>query len=98
MSEQVHVIALLNAKAGKEDDLTVALENLAQPTRQEAGCIDYGFYRDNSDSSIILSFEVWEHAEAEAAHWETDHLQNKLKEFEELLDTKPVIYKCTKVI
>ena len=98
MNEQMSVMAVLKAKAEKINNLIPILENLAQQTRQESGCVEYGFYQDNSDSTVILSFEVWKDAESEAAHWNTPHLNSALEEFGELLDGEPFVYKCTKII
>lgn len=98
MSEPVYVVAVLKAKAGKVNDTIAILENLAQHSRQESGCVDYGFYRDRNDPAVILSFETWKDAEAEAIHWNTPHLNRALEAFGEVLDSEPILYKCTKVI
>ena len=98
MSEQVHVIAVLKAKAGKADDLIAVLEELAKESRQESGCVEYGFYRDQNDSAVLVSFETWKDAEAEAAHWKSPHLGTALQHLPEVLEGEPVIYKGAKVI
>ena len=45
MSEKVSLVAYLQAKPGKEQELVDTLLSLVGPTRQEAGCIDYHLHR-----------------------------------------------------
>jgi quinol monooxygenase YgiN len=98
MTEKLYTIAVLPAAQGKTDVLIDHLETLAEQTRKEAGCIEYGFYRDQRTPSVVLSYEVWQDAEAEAAHWGTPHLTQAIEAFEHLLDGQPIIYKGPRII
>ena len=42
MLNNVYTIAVLPAKEGRIEDLLAALQTLADATRQEPGCIEYG--------------------------------------------------------
>ncbi|MEM6654587.1 MAG: putative quinol monooxygenase [Planctomycetota bacterium] len=98
MQSNVYTIAVLPAREGYADHLLGELGALAKATRQEPGCIEYGFYRDSSDGNTVLSFERWVDQAAEDAHWETPHLKHAIAAMDNLLTTKPQIFKTSKVI
>lgn len=98
MSANLYTIAVLKAKPGKADMLISVLETLAAETRKEAGAQEYGFIRDQEVPEVVLSYEKWRDAEAEAAHWRTPHLAAAIDAFKDLLDGEPVIHKGTKII
>ena len=98
MQQNVYTLALLTAKEGCVDSMLAKLESLANATRKEHGCIEYGFYRDNEDSNRVISFERWVDQAAEDAHWETPHLKQALAALDDLLSAEPVIIKAQKVI
>ncbi len=98
MTEKTYTIAVLPAAQGKIDVLIDHLETLAEQTRKETGCIEYGFYRDQSTPNIVLSYEAWQDAEAEAKHWETPHLTHAIETFKHILDGQSTIYKGPKII
>ena len=98
MSANLYTIAVLKAKPGKADTLISVLETLAAETRKEAGAQEYGFIRDQKVPEVVLSYEKWRDAEAEAAHWRTPHLAAAIDQFKDLLDGEPVVHKGTKII
>ncbi len=98
MSEKLYTIAVLKAQTGKSDELVAVLEELAKQTRQEAGALQYGFYRNQEDPNIILSFEEWQDGDVEAAHWKTPHLTSAIEKFQDILDGEPTIYKSRQII
>ena len=98
MSANIYTIAVLKAKPGKADALISVLEVLAAETRKEAGAQEYGFIRDQKIPDVVLSYEKWQDAKAESAHWETPHLAAAIERFKDLLDGEPVIHKGTKII
>ena len=98
MSEKIYTVAILKAQIGKFNELVTVLEELAQQTRQETGALQYGFYRNQKDSNTILSFEEWQDADVEAAHWKTPHLTSAIEKFKDLLDGEPIVYKSHQII
>ena len=98
MNEKLYTVAVLKAQTGKFDELVSVLEELAKQTRQEAGVLQYGFYRNQEDSNIILSFEEWQDADVESAHWKTPHLTSAVEKFKDILDGEPIIYKSHQII
>ncbi|NEQ72708.1 MAG: antibiotic biosynthesis monooxygenase [Okeania sp. SIO2C9] len=89
---------MLKAQKGKFDELVGVLEELARETRQEAGALQYGFYRNQEDPNTILSFEEWQDTDVESAHWKTPHLTSAVEKFKEILDGEPIVYKSHKII
>lgn len=98
MSGNIYTIAVLKAKPGKADALISVLEKLAAETRKEAGAQEYGFIQDQKSPEVVLSYEKWQNAEAESAHWETPHLAAAIERFKDLLDGEPVVHKGSKII
>ncbi len=50
-----------------------AAVKVTKATQAEAGCLQYHFYSDLQDSSILHVFEEWESAEALEAHLRLPH-------------------------
>lgn len=98
MHANVYTIAVLPAKEGRIDDLLTTLRSLADATRQEHGCIEYGFYQDSERPNTVISFERWVDMAAEDSHWETPHLKNAMTAMGEILETEPQIFKTKHVI
>jgi quinol monooxygenase YgiN len=78
MSKQITVIARLKAKPGAEERLEELLKSLIEPTRAEAGCINYDLHRDLEDSSTFYFYENWRSREDLDAHFQTPHLERAL--------------------
>lgn len=51
-----------------------AMVEVAEATRQEAGCIDYRFFNDLVDPDLFFIFEQWESDAALEAHLRTAHV------------------------
>ena len=98
MHANIYTIAILPAKEDSVEALLGALESLAEATRQEPGCIEYGFYRDTADTNCVLSFERWVDQASEDAHWQTPHLKQALVALDQLLEKKPQVFKTQKII
>ena len=98
MDQQVEVIASLRAKPGKEEQVEAVLAEVATPSREEEGCIEYGFYRDRADATRVLAFEIWANQDALDFHFETEHFKAAIGKLEGLLAEEPVITQCKKII
>ncbi|GGA06963.1 putative quinol monooxygenase [Okeania sp. KiyG1] len=98
MSEKLYTVAVLKAQTGKFNELVAVLEELARQTRQEAGALQYGFYRNQEDPNTILSFEEWQDTDFESAHWKTPHLISAVEKFKDILDGEPIVYKSHQII
>ena len=73
----VTVTARFRALPGRAEDLVPLLVQLAEHSRREGGCVDYGYFRQSED---FTSIEHWASAEAEAAHNDTDFLRAILQQ------------------
>ena len=98
MHENVYTIAVLPAKQGRIDELLSMLHTLADATRREHGCIEYGFYRSTEQPNTVLSFERWVDRAAEDSHWQTPHLKHAITAMGDILETEPQIFKAKNVI
>ena len=99
MTDAIYTIAVLKAKDGRLDDLKSTLSKLAMETRKENGAIEYFFVHDeNYDPNAIVSYEKWENADEEAAHWKTPHLRRAIRDMKDILDGDPVVHRGPRVI
>lgn len=80
------VIASMRAKPGQERQLREALEALIEPTRREAGYVNYDLHQSVSDPGLFYFYENWESGEHLDAHLAAPHLQQFSSRLDELLD------------
>jgi quinol monooxygenase YgiN len=53
---------------------------MIEATRSETGCISYDFYVGLSDPNTLMLFQEWENMEALMGHFQTDHMEEFLRE------------------
>jgi quinol monooxygenase YgiN len=82
------VLAILEAKSGKEHELADVLTALIDPTCKEDGCVTYELHRDPKNPGKFMFYENWTSAEAHAQHILTPHIKAWQAKMGELL-TKP---------
>jgi len=68
------IVANIYAKPGKEELVHHELLKLVEPTRKEAGCIQYDLHRDNGTGGHFMFYENWENRELWQAHMQAPHL------------------------
>ncbi|MGB0258137.1 MAG: putative quinol monooxygenase, partial [Coraliomargarita sp.] len=54
------IVATIKAKADQVDLVQSELLKLIEPTRAEAGCINYDLHQDNENPAYFLYYENWE--------------------------------------
>lgn len=91
------VIAYGRAKPGQERALREALEALIEPTRQEAGYVNYDMHQSLTDPGLFFFYENWESAEHLDAHMAAPHLQEFIGRLDELLDGELTIQRLRRV-
>ena len=69
------IVADITAEADKIDLVKTELEKLIEPSRADAGCLQYDLHQDNENPAHFLFFENWESRELWQAHMETPHLK-----------------------
>lgn len=63
----------------REEALRLA-RRMTEATIAEPGCISYDFYVGLSDPNTLMLFQEWESMEALMAHFQTDHMDDFLRE------------------
>lgn len=61
-------------EAGAEEKLRAVLEGIVEPTRNEAGALQYDLHRDLKEPARFVFVERWESEEALAAHARSAHI------------------------
>lgn len=79
-------IAFIRAKSGLGDDLGRRLMGLVEPSRDEAGCINYDVHRSENDPDLWCVYENWVSAEDLARHFDLPHMQAFAAEVPSLVD------------
>jgi quinol monooxygenase YgiN len=82
----ITLTAKLKAKPGKEDALRKALLALVEPSRAEAGCIEYILHAIKDDPAAFLFYEIWKDQAALDLHVKTETFTNFIKVKPELVD------------
>lgn len=98
MSEQIYVTAFFQAKPDGVRALIDVLAALAPPSRNEPGCIEYGFYQDADDPTKIVAIETWQDMDAINKHLTLPHFVEAAKKIEAFVESAPVICKLRKII
>lgn len=76
------IVANIIAKQDKVELVKSELLKLVEPTRAEAGCINYDLHQDNENPAHFLFFENWETRELWQDHMSNTHLAEYLKAVE----------------
>jgi quinol monooxygenase YgiN len=92
MNEQaITVVATFQAKAGKAAELKKNLLALIEPTRREAGCLNYDLHQLPEDPDKFLFHENWTSRAHLDAHLKNTHIQTLLPRLEKLCVGLPEI-------
>jgi quinol monooxygenase YgiN len=70
----VTIIGTVTARPECRDELEELLAEQVEPTRAEAGCINYDFHLDATDPCIFVSYENWASQADLDAHMAMPHL------------------------
>jgi len=92
-SRELTVVAVFQARPGRNDDLRDALVAMLAPTRAEDGCIRYDLHRSRGVEGQWFFDEIWASAAHHAAHRETPHVQALLARGGDLYDAPITEYK-----
>src|SRR2546425_12744274 len=72
---QVTNLAFFRARRGQSEALGAALAALVEPTRLEAGCLNYDLHRSVDDADVWFVYENWRSPEGFDAHMLSEPLQ-----------------------
>lgn len=73
---EVRVVATIIAKPEFLKDVTAAMHQLIEHSRQELGCLQYDLHQDIDHAETFIFYERWVSKEALSQHNETEHLVN----------------------
>ena len=90
----LHVVALFEAREGREGELRRLLEGLIAPTRAEAGCLDYRLLEDREHPRRFVFVEEWDDEATLSRHLETPHLTAARAQFPELVSGEVDLRRC----
>ncbi len=85
------VVATLPAKPDTREELAALLAALAKTSRDDAGCLSYGFYADVEDPTLFVSVETWDEQASLDAHMQQPHVTEGLGKLGDLLGGAPSI-------
>jgi len=63
------VIGRVGCAEGKREEFVEVMKTMQDASRQEPGCIDYGFYAAVEDPDQFVAVELWESREALETHF-----------------------------
>ncbi len=85
------IIATALAQPGKEKQLEKALNDVANPTRQQPGSVEFSLYRDKNNPNLIVGFERWASEADHDKHLQGDHVKALFAAMGDVLAAPPVI-------
>ena len=92
MAENTLIVAAkMVAKPGKADALRSTLMGLIEPTRAEAGCIQYDLHEEQGNPGSFLFFEKWTSKQALDEHLATPYLKGLFTVAPDLIEGEPLI-------
>jgi len=94
---QVTVIATIKAKEGKSDEVQAELLKLIEPTRSEAGCLNYDLHQISDDPNCFVFYENWTSQEDLDQHLSTPYISEFIGKAEELL-SEPIEIKLLDIV
>ncbi|HPA46862.1 MAG TPA: putative quinol monooxygenase [bacterium] len=95
--KSLKIIAHIQAKPTKRDELEKVLLSLIEPTRSDEGYQEYELFISQDDPCHFTFVETWESLEALEKHLQTPHLQGFLSRADELLDGAPQVLKLSRL-
>lgn len=81
------MVVVMEAKQGKEKELTDLLTGMVEPSRKEKGCVFYKLHIDRDYPRRIVFYEGWESRTAHSLHDQTDHIKEFLAKKDELVQS-----------
>ncbi len=82
----LRVVARINAKPDKVEEVRDALTGLVAPTRSEPGCIVYELLQNNNDPTDFTFVEEWESEAALARHAASEHIRATREKLDGIVD------------
>ncbi|AZC89530.1 hypothetical protein C4K29_3229 [Pseudomonas chlororaphis subsp. piscium] len=78
MSDEIRVVAILQAKPGQGAELERVLRAGVAPSRAEAGCLSYELHRDIDQEGRFVFVETWADRAAIETHRQMPHYKTMI--------------------
>jgi|SRR4051794_25948380 quinol monooxygenase YgiN len=85
------VLAQIKAKPGMEDKVREALQALVEPSRKDAGCLNYDLHQASDNAQNFLFHENWIDQAHLDQHLQTAHVKAALASLAQLVAEAPQI-------
>lgn len=85
------VIARVSCKPEQRDHLIEILTRLQTASREEDGCLNYGFCEAIEEENAFVAVEEWRDRDTLARHLQTPHIAEFLAALPEAIDGAPEI-------
>ncbi len=89
--DTLRVVARVQARPNKVNELLSVLSSLVEPTRKEPGCLSYELLQNNEDPADFTLIEEWQSNTALESHFGTKHFKDALVKFPNLVAAEPDI-------
>jgi quinol monooxygenase YgiN len=86
----VTVVAKLVVREDAVEAVKAELLKLIEPTRQEAGCIEYHLHQDNDDPKVFIFHENWQSMARLERHMASTHFQDYVAAVDGMIEEKGV--------
>lgn len=73
---EIRVVATVIVKPEFLSEVTEALHEVIEPSRQEIGCLQYELHRDIEHPETFVFYERWASKEALSQHDDSEHFVN----------------------
>jgi quinol monooxygenase YgiN len=95
--DTLKVVARIQARPGKVNELQSVLSSLVEPTRKEPGCLNYELLQNNEDPGDFTLVEEWQSNVALESHFATKHFKDALTRLPNLIVAEPDIRRYHRV-
>lgn len=96
---ELHVIAMLYARAGQEREMRRDLAAITEASRNEDGNISYDLFEDQNDPRRFVLVEHWRDAAAQDRHHnQSDHIRHFHENGERNVERREAVHFLTKVV
>lgn len=97
MPENAKIVAILNARPGRTQELEALLHELAEASRAEPGNLRWDIWRDKADENRFVLDELYVDDDAVAAHRGTPHFKAYLGKIGDLAERTAMVLAPVKV-
>ncbi len=95
-NEKITVVAHIEVKPEHHEAVKAELIKLIEPTRKEAGCLQYELYQDSANKDLYIFVEQWESHALLQQHLQSEHIAAYITATEGLVNSF-IIHETTQV-